>query len=164
MSTLPLRYAPSSMEIRWVVTSPVTIAALRNSTRSLAWILPSSFPCTTTPFASTLALTWPFGPTVRLLPLSVMLPSTWPSTYRSSLPESSPLTNTDLPMCANSAVFGVSIDFGLLGRISHLKLARDLQVTCDLPGTERLTRARAPNSRECYLLLLELYLTATTGA
>src|SRR6266849_11123459 len=140
------------------------MADLVSSARSLAWMLPSSFPCTITPLAFTLARTCPCGPMINLLPESSMLPSTWPSTYRSSLPESSPLMMTDLPMCANSAVFGVSIDFGLLGRISHLKLARDLQVTCDLPGTERLTRARAPNSRECYLLLLELYLTATTGA
>src|SRR5271166_5049719 len=29
-----------------------------------------------------------------------MLPSTWPSRYKSSLPESSPLMNTDLPICA----------------------------------------------------------------
>src|ERR1017187_9036542 len=63
-------------------------------------MLPSSFPCTTTPLASTLALTWPFGPTVRLLPLRAILPSTWPSRYKSSLPESSPLMTTDLPICA----------------------------------------------------------------
>src|SRR5580700_94155 len=64
-------------------------------------MLPSSLPCTTTPLASTLALTWPLGPTVRLFPLRAMLPSTWPSRYRSSLPESSPLMKTDLPICAN---------------------------------------------------------------
>src|SRR5580658_6725318 len=64
-------------------------------------MLPSSLPCTTTPLASTLALTCPLGPTVRLLPLRAMLPSTWPSRYRSSLPESSPLITTDLPICAN---------------------------------------------------------------
>src|SRR5579863_2550461 len=38
-----------------------------------------------------------------------MVPSTLPSTYKSSLPESSPLITTDLPMCANSPVFGMSI-------------------------------------------------------
>src|SRR5580698_4047306 len=63
-------------------------------------MFPSSLPCTTTPLASTLALTWPLGPTVRLFPLRAMLPSTWPSKYRSSLPESSPLMKTDLPICA----------------------------------------------------------------
>src|SRR5271157_1352798 len=76
ISTLPFRYAPSSIEMRWVAMSPVTIADLRNSTRSLARMLPSSLPCTTTPLASTLALTCPFGPTVKLLPLRAMLPST----------------------------------------------------------------------------------------
>src|ERR1700758_1059630 len=116
-STLPFRYAPSSMAIRWVAISPITIADFFNSTRSVAWRLPSSFPCTMTPFASTLAFTCPFGPTVRLFPFSRMLPSTWPSRYKSSLPVSSPLITTDFPMCANSPVFGTSMS-ALLGRIA----------------------------------------------
>src|SRR3984957_15264660 len=80
MSTLPLRYAPSSMEMRCAEMSPVTTADFRNSTCSLAWTFPSSLPCPTTPLASTLALTWPCGPTVKLLPFKAMVPSTWPST------------------------------------------------------------------------------------
>src|SRR5713101_68949 len=63
-----------------------------------------------------LACTWPFGPMVRLFPRSSMLPSTWPSTYKSSLPESSPLITTDFPISANSAVLGVSIKRSLLGQ------------------------------------------------
>src|SRR5437870_10138192 len=63
-----------------------------------------------------LACTWPFGPIVRLFPRSSMLPSTWPSTYKSSLPESSPLITTDFPISANSAVLGVSIKRSLLGQ------------------------------------------------
>jgi hypothetical protein len=36
MSTPPLKYAPSSMEMRWVAMSPVTTADCFRSTRSLA--------------------------------------------------------------------------------------------------------------------------------
>jgi hypothetical protein len=36
---------------------------------------------------------------------------------------------TDFPMWANSAVFGVSIDFGLLGPVYHVTGAREFQVT-----------------------------------
>src|ERR1700730_16873193 len=39
-----------------------------------------------------------FGPRVRRLSVSVMLPSRSPSINRSSFPESSPRTTTDLPM------------------------------------------------------------------
>src|SRR5580704_8199612 len=38
-----------------------------------------------------------------------MVPSNVPSIYKSSLPESSPLITTDLPMWAKSPVFGRSI-------------------------------------------------------
>src|SRR5580704_16657638 len=109
ISTLPFRYAPSSMAIRLAETSPITTADLRKSTRSLAKQFPSSLPCTVTPFASTFAFTCPFGPIVKSLPLSRMLPSTCSSRYKSSLPESSPLMTTDLPICANSPVLGTSI-------------------------------------------------------
>jgi len=36
ISTLPLMHAPSSMEMRWVTTSPTTMAGCFRSTRSLA--------------------------------------------------------------------------------------------------------------------------------
>src|SRR4029077_2100019 len=44
ISTLPLKYAPSSMATRWVTISPTAMADLVSSARSLAWILPSSLP------------------------------------------------------------------------------------------------------------------------
>ena len=44
MSTLPLKYAPSSMATRCVPMSPVTTADLVSSARSLARIFPSSLP------------------------------------------------------------------------------------------------------------------------
>src|SRR5208282_4324165 len=59
-----------------------------------------------TALALTSALTFPFGPTVRLWLRSSMLPSTLPSTYKSSDPDSSPLITTDLPRWANSPVCG----------------------------------------------------------
>ncbi len=90
------------MEIRAVAMSPDREALLRNSTRSLAWMSPSTRPCRITLRASMLARTRPFGPTVKVCPRSAMEPSTSPSTIRSSLPESSPLTTTDLPMVATS--------------------------------------------------------------
>src|SRR4051812_7029740 len=49
-----------------------------------------------------LARTRPLGPTMRLWSISEMFPSTSPSRYRSSLPESSPRMITDLPICAIS--------------------------------------------------------------
>src|ERR1700676_5239357 len=66
-----------------------------------------------------------------------MLPSTCPSRYRSSLPESSPLMTTDLPICANplagavigavmGALIGRSPDF-LISRILT-KLARNNEI------------------------------------
>src|SRR5208283_3424279 len=60
-------------------------------------------------FAVTLAFTFPLGPIVKLLLRSSILPSTWPSTYKSSDPDSSPLMTTDLPIRANSPVWGVSM-------------------------------------------------------
>src|ERR1700687_3707423 len=63
----------------------------------------------TTAFALTSALTFPFGPTVRLWLRSSILPSTLPSTYKSSDPDNSPLITTDLPMCAPSPVCGASM-------------------------------------------------------
>ena len=59
ISTLPLKYAPSSMATRWVVISPTAMADLVNSARSEARIFPSSLPCTITPLAFTLARTCP---------------------------------------------------------------------------------------------------------
>src|SRR5208337_3065980 len=60
-------------------------------------------------FRGDVGLHIPLGPTVRLLLRSSILPSTWPSTYKSSDPDSSPLMTTDLPIRANSPVWGVSM-------------------------------------------------------
>src|ERR1039458_7416023 len=57
-----------------------------------------------------LAFTFPLGPTVKLWFRKSMLPSTSPSTYRSSDPDTSPLITTDLPILASSLVCGASID------------------------------------------------------
>src|SRR5208337_89074 len=115
MSMVPLKKAPSSMEMRAVVMSPDKDALLRNSTRSLAWMSPSTRPCRITLRASTLARTRPLGPIVRLWPRSAIEPSTSPSTTKSSLPESSPLTTTDLPMVAIS-LLRASLRTGSEGR------------------------------------------------
>src|SRR5277367_1603363 len=112
ISTFPLRKAPSSMAIRCVVTSPLTTADFFNSTRSEAVTAPSNLPWITTALALTFALTFPFGPTVRLWLFSSIFPSTLPSTYKSSDPDNSPLMTTDLPMWANSPDCGASM-FGL---------------------------------------------------
>src|SRR6266487_2303168 len=94
------------MAIRLVCTSPFTIALFRSSARSSAWILPSSEPPTTTFLAATFPRTFALGPMVKLFPDIWMLPSTWPSTYTSSLPESSPLMVMDLPMLAKPPLPG----------------------------------------------------------
>src|SRR5260370_21857803 len=94
------------MAMRCVVTSPVTTADFRKSRRSEALTLPSNLPWIITALALTLAFTFPFGPTVRLWLRSSMLPSTLPSTYKSSDPDNSPLITSDLPMWANSPVCG----------------------------------------------------------
>src|SRR5208282_3008472 len=97
------------MAMRCVVTSPFTTADFRKSTRSEAFTLPSNLPWITTVFALTSALTFPFGPTVRLWLRSSIFPSTLPSTYKSSEPDSSPLITTDFPMWAPSPVCGASM-------------------------------------------------------
>jgi hypothetical protein len=51
-----------------------------------------------TDFANTCALILPFGPIVSTWSRSWIVPSTCPSIVRSSLPFSSPLITTDLPM------------------------------------------------------------------
>ena len=48
ISSVPLKKAPSSIEIRAVERSPVKDAFLNNSTRSLAWMSPSTRPYRTT--------------------------------------------------------------------------------------------------------------------
>ena len=75
----PLKKAPSSMEMRCAVTSPVSEPSLRMSTRSLAVTLPRTLPSTTISRAVTLAATWPLRPTVTRLPGRLMEPSTLPS-------------------------------------------------------------------------------------
>jgi hypothetical protein len=78
--------------------SPSTEPLSRMSTFSLAVTLPVTSPRMTTDFAKTCALILPFGPMVRTFCRSSILPSTWPSIVRSSLPFSSPLMTTDFPM------------------------------------------------------------------
>src|SRR6266852_4570856 len=73
ISTLPLKYAPSSIATRWVMISPTAMADLVSSARSEARMLPSSLPCTITPLAFTLARTCPWGPMIKRLPASSML-------------------------------------------------------------------------------------------
>ena len=98
MSTLPRKCAPSAIATRGEAMSPSTEPLSRMSTFSDAVTLPVTSPSTTTDFAKTSALILPLGPMVSTLSLSSILPSTWPSIVRSSLPLSSPLMMTDLPM------------------------------------------------------------------
>lgn len=79
MSMPPLKKAPSSMEMRAAMTSPVREPSLRISTRSDAWQLPRTLPRTTISRAEMLAATWPLRPTVTRLPGRVMAPSIRPS-------------------------------------------------------------------------------------
>src|SRR5579875_1088353 len=100
----PLKKAPSSIEMRAAITSPVSEPSLRMSTRSDAWQLPRTFPSTTISRAEMFAATWPFRPTVTRLPGRLIAPSTLPSMYSDSDPVSSPLTTKLLPMVACSPV------------------------------------------------------------
>ncbi len=98
MSMLPRKCAPSAMATRGAAMSPSTEPLSRMSTFSLAVTLPVTSPRMTTDLANTWALILPFGPIVSTFCRSSILPSTWPSIVRSSLPLSSPLMTTDLPM------------------------------------------------------------------
>src|SRR5918993_1567748 len=102
MSTLPRKCAPSAMATRGEMMSPSTDPLSRMSTFSLAFTFPVTSPSTMTAFANTSALMRPFGPTVSTWSRSSTRPSTYPSTVRSSLPFSSPLMTTDLPMLTTS--------------------------------------------------------------
>ena len=82
--------------------SPSTEPPSRMSTFSDAVTLPLTSPSTMTALANTCALILPFGPIVSTWSFSSILPSTWPSMVRSSLPFSSPLMTTDLPMFTRS--------------------------------------------------------------
>src|SRR5262245_45956259 len=95
---LPRKWAPSAMATRGAAMSPSTEPLSRMSTFSLAVTLPVTSPRMTTDLANTCALIFPFGPIVRTFWRSSILPSTWPSIVRSSLPLSSPLMTTDFPM------------------------------------------------------------------
>ena len=78
--------------------SPSTEPLSRMSTFSVAVTLPVTSPRMMTDLANTCALIRPFGPMVSTFCRSSILPSTCPSIVRSSLPFSSPLMTTDLPM------------------------------------------------------------------
>src|ERR1700761_3740500 len=99
-STLPLKFAFSSIDKRAAVRSPVSVEPWRSSTLPDARTSPSSVPTTTTSRAETFADTLAFCPMVSRLSLSVIVPSTTPSTTKSSLPFTSPRIWTDLPITA----------------------------------------------------------------
>ena len=90
------------MATRGAVMSPSTEPFSLMLTLSLAVTLPFTSPSTTTDFANTCALILPLGPIVSTCWRSSILPSTRPSTVRSSLPFSSPLMTTDFPMLTRS--------------------------------------------------------------
>src|SRR5947209_2024 len=79
ISMPPLKNAPSSIEIRAAITSPVSHPSLRISTRSLAVRLPRTLPSTTISRALMFAATTPLRPTVTRFPDKLMEPSTRPS-------------------------------------------------------------------------------------
>src|SRR5262249_37080811 len=93
---------------------------------------PSTLPWMTTSRALMFARTRPCGPTIRLWSVNVTVPSTSPSRYRSSLPESSPRTNTDLPLCAisdwNGSFIFVASMLGLTGSAGALGFGADVGV------------------------------------
>src|ERR1043166_1644893 len=66
ISIAPLKNAPSSITIRCVLTSPISVQDLRSSTRPVAVILPSTLPWTTRSRAEIPALIFPLGPMIRL--------------------------------------------------------------------------------------------------
>src|ERR1019366_3897084 len=100
------------MLMRWAMTSPVSEPSPRMSTRSLAVMLPRTFPSTTISRAEMLAATTPLRPTVTRLPGRLMEPSTRPSMYSDSEPVTSPLMTSDFPSVACSWV----LIGGLAGR------------------------------------------------
>src|SRR4051795_2097454 len=72
---------------------------------------------------------------VKLCSCKSILPSTSPSRYKSSLPESSPLTRTDFPMCATSAPKISPCLNGSLERVSFLisgVVGNDVEGTVDM--------------------------------
>src|SRR5215204_96173 len=120
MSTAPRKCAPSAIATRGEMMSPSTDPLSRMSTFSLAVTFPVISPSTMTALANTSALMRPFGPTVSTWSRSSTRPSTYPSTVRSSLPFSSPLITTDLPMLTTSrmAVRGSSERWGTAGAVA----------------------------------------------
>src|SRR5262245_25920098 len=109
MSTLPLKCAPSAMEIRGALMSPVTEPEDLISRISLAVMFPTTLPMIVTFLALISALIFPLGPMTRLWSLSSIFPSTRPSIVRSSSPVNSPLMNTDFPMLMTSSLDGLGL-------------------------------------------------------
>jgi hypothetical protein len=63
-------------------------------------MLPRTLPSTTTSRAEIFAATFPFRPIVTRLPGSMIDPSTRPSIYSDSDPDTSPLITSDFPIVA----------------------------------------------------------------
>src|SRR5581483_7575434 len=110
-STFPRKTALSSTERRRALISPSTAQPARSSTRPLATTLPCTRPMINTSFAVRSAATCALGPTVNRLSERLTVPSTCPSTIKSSLPFTSPRITTLLPMRAGEFSTAMSLPF-----------------------------------------------------
>ena len=144
---LPRKWAPSAIATRGEIRSPSTEPLSRMSTFSEAVTLPTTSPRTMTDLANTAALILPFGPIVRTFWRSSILPSTWPSMVRSSLPLSSPLMTTDLPMFTTSLIGWASDRDGLAGASTMGACAAGTPAVGGVAGVVGPCGARTPSSR-----------------
>ena len=144
---LPRKWAPSAIATRGEIRSPSTEPLSRMSTFSEAVTLPTTSPRTMTDLANTAALILPFGPIVRTFWRSSILPSTWPSMVRSSLPLSSPLMTTDLPMFTTSLIGWASGRDGLAGASTTGACAAGTPAVGGVAGVVGPCGARTPSSR-----------------
>ncbi len=98
MSTLPLKWAPSSKLTRGAFTLPATVLSLRMTTSSSAIMSPSTRPLTSTFFAVTDACATPDFAIVATLFFNVIEPLIVPLISTSPVPEISPVITTPLPI------------------------------------------------------------------
>src|SRR4029453_1116162 len=106
MSILPRKCEPSAIATLGATMSPSTDPLSLMSTFSVAIRLPVTWPRTTTTLGGTCALIRAFEPTVSTWSLSWILPSTHPSTVRSSLALNSPLMTILFPIPERSSGIG----------------------------------------------------------
>src|SRR5262245_3833707 len=100
VSMRPWTVAPSTMLTDGAEASPSTDAVSRRTMLLVALNLPLTCPDTTIASADTVAAMWLPAAIVRVWPLTVIDPSTWPAMVSGSDDVMSPLSLIDAPMWA----------------------------------------------------------------